>query len=159
MWQKILSLFGFVVIIIAAAIAGGVGKRIGQSAFAPSRPTAQQMEELLIQSFNKAAEESNRLGPRMVDEDTRWDRTTVGPGARVNYFYSFPNRSSLEITASWLHENWEPVVKNGVCTNKEMKPSLQFGGTYVYAYIGNDGVEIARFEFDRHDCNLPSESP
>lgn len=83
MWQKILSVLGFIVVLIAAAIGGGIGKQVGKEVFAPAKPTAQQIEEKLIEGFNKAAEQSNRLGPRMVDKDTRWDTTTVGPGARV----------------------------------------------------------------------------
>ena len=160
MWQKILSGLGFVALLFAMAIGGGIGKIVGKaagdSAFGPSKPTQQQIEAKLIEGFNKAAEQSNRLGPRMIDKDTRWDTTAVGPGARVNYYYSFPNYSSQEITAAWLEANLKSVVRNGVCTNKDMKPSLQYGGTYVFIYRGNDGAEITRFTFNRHDCNLPS---
>lgn len=157
-WQKALAAIGFVVVLIAAAAGGGIGKLLGKSIFG-SKPSAQQIEEKLIEGFNKAAEQSNRLGPRMVDQDTRWDKTAVGPGARVTYFYSFPRYSSREVTSGWLRTNVESVVRNGVCTSRDMKPSLQYGGTYVYSYSGNDGVEIARFAFNRHDCNLPSASP
>ena len=155
MWKKILSVLGFIVVLVVAIIGGQIGKEVGKSAFS-SKPTRQQIEAKLIEGFNQAAEQSNRLGPRMLDQDTRWDTTTVGPGARVNYYYSFPNYSSQDITAAWLDTNLKSVVKNGVCTNKDMKPSLQYGGTYVYFFLGNDGVEITRFMFNRHDCNLPS---
>ena len=162
MWKKVLSALGFIALLFLMAIGGGIGKIIGKSAgdsaFRSSGPTPQQIEEKLIEGFNKAAEQSNRLGPRMVDEDTRWDTTAVGPGARVTYYYSFPNYSSQDITAVWLETNVKSVVKNGVCTSKDMKPSLQYGGTYVYVYRGNDGAEITRFTFSQHDCNLPSQS-
>jgi hypothetical protein len=46
-----------------------------------------------------------------------------------------------------------------VCANEKMKPSLQYGGIYVYSYAGSDKVEIARFEIDRDDCGLASVSP
>lgn len=156
MWQKLLSVLGFIVVLIAAAIGGGIGKQVGKEALAPAKPPAQQIEEKLIEAFNKAAEQSNRLGPRMVDKDTRWDTTAVGPGARITYYYSFLNYSSRDIESAWLDANLKSIVKNGVCTDKDMKPSLQYGGTYVYVYRGNDGAEITRFTFNRHDCNLPS---
>ena len=35
---------------------------------------------------------------------------------------------------------------------------MQYGGTYVYVYRGNDAAEITRFTFNRHDCNLPNAS-
>ena len=49
--------------------------------------------------------------------------------------------------------NLKPGVQKGVCASKEMKPSLQYGATYVYVYSGNDGVEIGRFEMSKNDCN------
>ena len=161
MWQKFLSALGFIVLLVAMVIGGGIGKIFGKSAgdaaFGSSKPTQQEIEEKLIEGFNKAAEQSNRLGPRMVDKDTQWDTTTVGPGARVTYYYSLPNYSSREITSAQLDANLKPVVRNGVCTNKEMRPSLTYGGIYVYVYRGNDGAEIIRFTFSQHDCNLSSE--
>jgi len=155
MWRKVMTCLGFLAILIAAAIGGGIGKQIGKDIFALPKPTADQIEEKLIEGFKKAAEQSNKLGPRMVDKDTRWDRTVVGPGARVTYFYSFPNYSSQDITAIWLHENLKPVVRKSLCASKEMRPSLQYGGVYVYSYSGNNGTEITRFEFKQHDCSSP----
>lgn len=151
--KKILSALGFIAILIAAAIGGGIGKQVGKAAFSPSKPSAQQIEEKLIEGFTKAAEQSNRRGPIMVDKDTRWDRSDVGPGARLTYFYSFPNYSSRDIEPGWLLANLKPEVKKGVCASKEMKPSLQYGAIYAYAYSGNDGAEIARFEINKNDCN------
>jgi hypothetical protein len=89
----------------------------------------------------------------MVDKDTRMDRAAVGPGSRLTYFYSLPNYSSQDIEPRWLHENLKPLVKKGVCASKEMKSTLQYGATYVYAYSGNNGAEIARFEISKNDCN------
>ena len=153
-WKKVVAGLGVAAIVIAAAFGGSIGKMLGKSLFSPAKPTPQQVEEKLIEGFNRAAEQSNKAGPRMVDEDTRWDSTFVGPGARVTYFYSFPKYSSKQITASRLNADVEPVVRSAVCINKDMRPSLQYGGTYAFSYSGNDGVEIARFEFNRHDCNL-----
>lgn len=159
MWKKLLSVFGFIAVLIAAAIGGGIGKEVGKAAFSPSRPTQQQVDEKLYEGFNKAAEQSNRRGPVMVDQDTRWDRSVAGPGARLTYLYSFPKYSSRDIQREWLLTNVQSEVKKGVCGSKEMKPSLQYGGTYVYAYSGNDGIEIARFEINRNDCGLPGITP
>lgn len=157
--RKLLSVFGFIAVLIAAAIGGGIGKEVGKAAVSPAKPTQQQVESKLYEGFKKAAEQSNKLGPVMVDQDTRWDRSIAGPGARLTYHYSFPKYSSIDITRIWLLTNLQPEVKTAVCGSKEMKPSLQYGGTYVYAYSGNDGIEIARFEINRHDCGLPQILP
>ena len=149
MLKKLLSVLGFIAILIA----GGIGKQIGKAAFSPSQPSAQQIEEELNEGFTKAAEQSNRRGPIMVDQNIRWDRSVAGPGARLTYFYSFPKYSSRDIARDWLLANLQPDIKKSVCASKEMKPSLQYGGTYVYTYSGNDGMEIARFEINKNDCN------
>lgn len=155
MWKKILSILGFIVVLVAASIGGQIGKEVGKSAFAPSKPTQQQIEEKLLEGFTKAAEQANSRGPVMVDQDTRWDKSVAGPGARLTYFYSFPKYSSRDIERGWLLANLQPEVRKSVCGSKEMKPSLQYGGIYVYSYTGNDGVEIARFELSKHDCDSP----
>jgi hypothetical protein len=153
MLKKLLSVLGFIAILIAGAIGGGIGKQVGKAAFSPPQINSQQIEEELNEGFTKAAEQSNRRGPVMFDQDTRWDRSLAGPGARLTYFYSFPKYSSHDIERSWLLANLQPQVKKGVCSSKEMKPSLQYGGTYAYVYSGNDGVEIAHFEINKNDCN------
>jgi hypothetical protein len=157
--KKLLSIFGFIAVLIAAAIGGGIGKEAGKAAFSPSKPTQQQVEAKLYEGFNKAAEQANKRGPVMVDKDTRWDRSIAGPGARLTYYYSFPNYSSLDIKRDWLLTNLQPEVKKAVCGSQEMKLSLQYGGTYVYTYSGNDSIEIASFELNRNDCGLPQVSP
>jgi len=152
MWKKILSVLGFIVMLIAISIGGQIGKVVGKFAFAPSKLTQQQIEEKLLEGFAKAAEQLNARGLFMVDQDTRLDKSVAGPGARLTYFYSFPKYTSRDIERDRLLANLQPEVKKFVCGSKEMKPSLQYGGTYVYSYAGNDGVEIARFELNKHDC-------
>lgn len=154
MLKKILSALGFLVILIAGTIGGQFGKLIGQFVFAPTtKPSTQQIEAKSIEGFTIAAQQINQQTPIMVDKDTRLDRATVGPGVRLTYHYTFPNYTSRDIDPSWLQASLQPAVKESVCTNEKMKSSLQYGGIYVYAYSSNNGVEIARFEINKTDCN------
>jgi hypothetical protein len=41
MLKKVLSVLGFIAILIAAAIGGGIGREVGKAAFSPSKPSAQ----------------------------------------------------------------------------------------------------------------------
>jgi len=150
--KKILSALGFVVIIIAAAIGAGVGKDVGKNLLAPVAPTKQKLDEALIKGFNKAAEEANSKGPIMVDSDTSWDNTTVGPGVRINYFYSLINYSSKDIDKTTLINSMQPEVTKNVCSSSEMKVSLELGATYSFVYKSNDGVEIGRIEVNSSKC-------
>ena len=114
MWKKILSVVGFIVVLIAASLGGQIGKEVGKRAFTPSKPTQQQIDEKLLEGFTNAAAQANARGSVMVDQDTRWDRSVAGPGPRLTYFYSFPKYSSQDIEHGWLLAHLQPVIKKGV---------------------------------------------
>lgn len=159
MLKKVLSVLGFIVILIAMAIGSQIGKEVGKATFTPSKPSQKEIEAKLIEGFEKAVKQVNASAPTMVDEDTRMDKATVGPGARVTYHYTFPKYSSRDIDSGWIISNLQPVVKSKVCSSEEMKPSLQFGGVYSFSYSGSDGVRIASFEVDGNDCGFPKITP
>ena len=58
-----------------------------------------------------------------------------------------------------IQSNVLPSVRNSVCSSKEMKPSLQYGGKYTYSYSGKDGVLIGKFTIDRNDCGFSAKFP
>ena len=161
--KKLLSILGaiigLIVVLIFAGIGGQVGKEVGKAAFIPSKPSQKEIEAKLIEGFEKGAKQVNATAPTMVDEDTRMDKATVGPGARVTYHYTFPKYSSRDVDSGWIISNLRPVVKSNVCVSKDMKPSLQYGGVYSFSYSGSDGVHIASFQVDRNDCGFPKITP
>lgn len=163
MIKKLLSILGavigIIVVLIFAGIGGQVGKEVGRAAFSPSKPTEKEIMTKLAEGFELAAKQINDSAPTMVDEETRMDRASVGPGALLTYHYTFPNYSSRDIESALIQTNVFPSVKRGVCSSKEMKPSLQYGGKYTYSYSGNDGVLIGEFTIDRHDCGFSAKSP
>ncbi len=123
------------------------------------KPSSQEVETILVEGFTKAANQYNQRLPMMVDQDTRLDKATVGPGPRAVYHHTFPKYTSRDIDANWLQTNFRPEVMRKVCASADMNKSLQYGGIYVYAYSGSDGVEITRFEIDRNDCGFPRITP
>lgn len=150
MLKKILSVIGFIVILIVGKGIGKIaGHAIGNAAYPPSKPTIQQIENELA----KSADSINKTLPMMVDKETRLDKIKANSGLRVNYFYTLPNYSSRDIEPSLIQTNVKPDVKKNTCTNEKAKPILQLGVTYEYVYSGNDGVEIARFDINKNDCN------
>lgn len=159
MLKKLLTVLGFIAVLIAVSIGGQIGKEVGKAAFSPAKPSQQEVEAKLIEGFTRAANQLNQKLPMMLDEDTRGDKVTVGPGVRIVYHNTFPRYTSSDIDVNWLRTNLRPDVMRKVCSNSDMKESLQYGGIYVYAYYGSDGIEIARFEIDRNDCGLPRISP
>lgn len=163
MIKKLLSILGavigIIVVLIFAGVGGQVGKEVGRAAFSPSKPTEKEIMTKLAEGFELAAKQINDSAPTMVDEETRMDGASVGPGALLTYHYTFPNYSSRDIESALIQTNVFPSVKLGVCSSKEMKPSLQYGGKYTYSYSGNDGVLIGEFTIDRHDCGFSAKSP
>lgn len=156
MWKKILTTLGFIGILIAASIGAQIGKEVGKVAMKPSQ---QDIEPKLVEGFKDAANQYNQRLPMMVDQDTRLDRVTVGPGPRAVYHHTFPKYTSTDIDANWLQTKVQPEVMRKVCASADMKKSLQYGGIYVYAYSGSDGIEITRFEIDRNHCGLARITP
>lgn len=150
----ILSILGFIVVLVVAAIAGGVGKQIGKAAFAPEQPTPQQAQGAVAEGLEKAARQINDRGPIMIDKSTRMDGASVGPGARLTYHYTFPDYTSQEIDAGWLKATLQPTVRSNVCTSKDMAPSLKYGVTYIFSYSSKEGKKITSFEVSQRDCGL-----
>lgn len=152
MCNKVLMSIGFFVMLLAMTISGQSGGYTGQSAFAQSNPSRQSIDRALLEGFAEAARQLNAHGPVMVDGDTRRDWSAAGPGPRLTYYHTFPEYSSFDIDRAWLMVNLKSEVREGVCRSEEMRASLDYGGTYVYSYSGNDGVEVARFELSKSDC-------
>ena len=143
-----------VIAFFAMVIGGLAGKAlIGSSS---SQSNQASIDRQIEESFRKSSQEQNRNLPMMVDEYTRLDTTVVGPGPRLTYLYTLPNHSPQELATQLDKTQLEQFVKNSVCTNKDMRPSLQFGATYVYTYRSSEGVEVARFAFNRQNCGLPA---
>ncbi|TVL02877.1 hypothetical protein AYI82_20395 [Shewanella algae] len=153
------SIVGVIVVLAFAGIGGQVGKEVGKAAFSPSKPSEEEILAKLAEGFEVGAKKINESAPTMVDEETRMDGASAGPGALLTYHYTFTNYSSTDIDSGLIRANVLPVVKNSVCSNKDMKPSLQYGGKYKYSYSGNDGVLISEFTIDRTDCGFSAKSP
>ena len=108
----------------------------------------------LIGELEKAAKVLNKNTPKMVDKDTRMDPATIGPGFRVNINYTLPKHSAGEIDADQIVQHKRPVIKNYVCSKKNMKLLLQYGADFVYLYHDKDGMLITSITIDRNDCGL-----
>lgn len=94
----------------------------------------------------------------MVDEETRMDRASVGPGILMTYHYTFPNFSSKDVDVEMMTASVFPIIRDGVCNSAEMKPSLQYGGKYAYSYSGNNGVPIMTFVIGKNDCDFEAKA-
>ncbi|MBK8103478.1 MAG: hypothetical protein IPK30_09415 [Cellvibrionales bacterium] len=128
-------------------------KEVGKAAM---KPDSQEAEAKIIEGFTNTANQYNQQLPMMIDQDTRLDKLTVGPGPRAVYHCTLPKYTSRDIDANWIQTKLRPDVTRKACASTDMKKTIQYGGIYVYAYSGNDGAEITRFEVGRNDCSFPT---
>ncbi len=84
------------------------------------------MEARVIEGFELAAEQLNAMTPVMVDEETRMEKATVGPGALMTYHYIFPNFASKDIDVNMMSASVFPIIRDGVCARhrNEAFPSV-----------------------------------
>ena len=154
------AIIGLIIFLVFVGTGSQVGKEVGKAAFSPpSKPTEQEVIAKLAEGLEFAAKQINNSAPIMVDEETRMDGASVGPGVLVTYHHTFLNYSSSDIDSGLIQSNVLPTVRSNVCSSKEMKPSLQYGAKYTYSYSGNDGVLIGEFTIDRNDCGFSAKSP
>ena len=130
-------------------------KRLEQRTNVPSK----EAELKIIGELEKAAKVLNKNTPKMVDEVTRMDATTIGPGFRVNINYALPKHSAGEIDVDQLVQAMRPTLKNYACSKKNMKRLLQYGADFAYLYHDKDGILITSITIDRNDCGLKKISP
>ena len=155
---NLIKALGSVLAIIIICSASVIGIQTVRERSSPIESTAQDLEDKVIEGFELAAQQLNAMTPVMVDQETRIDKATVGPGAQMTYHYTFPKFASKDIDVSMMSATVFPIIRDGVCTSPEMKPSLQYGGKYAYSYSGSDGVHIMKFVIGKSDCSFEAEN-
>lgn len=156
--SNLLKVLGSIFALVILITAGVIVIQSAREQFTPSEQNSRALETKVIEGFELAAEQLNAMSPVMVDEETRMEKATVGPGALMTYHYTFPNFSSKDIDVNMMSASVFPIIRDGVCASAEMKPSLQYGGKYAYSYSGYDGVHIVKFVIDRNDCSFEAEA-
>lgn len=157
--KKGLSALVIVVALIAGAIGSGIGKEFAKGFFSSVEPSEAEIRETLAEGFRQAANQINENAPIMVDEETRMDKATVGPGAVFTYHYTFPNYSADQLDKGFILNDLRKNVTANVCNSKEMEGSLKLGGRYVYSYSGANGIHIAEFGISGGNCGYKVKLP
>lgn len=144
--QSPLKWLGFVV-----AVAMGV---FGARYVMNSQASANMNPAKVAAELQEVAATENAKGPRMVDADTRWERTTAGPGSRLEYLYTMVNVKADEVPED-RKAAAKPMIMKDLCANKMMQDNLRRGVVYSYVYNGNDNKRITQFDIALIDCKLP----
>lgn len=151
-----LKICTFVLGVLVILITTGFG---GKTAYATAQLSGQDNSAMLFVGFDEAARKINKAAPYMLDEETRVDGATAGPGGLLTYHYTLLRYSSNDLNAELINKYLYPGVKKPLCASSEMKSTLQYGGKFAFSYSGNDGIHIASFSIDRDVCGYSALSP
>lgn len=142
----LLSILAVIFICAWGAFGSAIGKVIA-GYFSPS-PTKSAISQL-----NKFADEENRKLPAMLDDVTRLDRLSIGPGVRTNYHHTLVSVQVGEIDKSYLSGFLRSQISSKVCANGDMRTVMRNGGTYSYIYRDKNGVDIFQIDLSESDCS------
>jgi uncharacterized RDD family membrane protein YckC len=102
-------------------------------------------------SLQWVASVANRGAPRMLDEHTRLDRVSVGPGLVLQYDYTLLDQHAGEaqetaFDAGALHEK----VAKSVC--EDLSFVFDQNGRVRFRYVDPDGKPLVDVEVSKADC-------
>jgi hypothetical protein len=101
------------------------------------------------------AGQANQAAPADIDPNTRLDGAKAGPGLRLTTTYTLINSESEGISSTTFETKLTPVVKQGSCTNPDLRPLIDQGVVVVLEYRGTDGNPIGTVSINRDTCAAP----
>lgn len=146
-----MKMVGKIVIFCIAVMAGVIGKDIGK--VTASRVEHAEKEKKGISALEKIAETVNAKAPMMIDEETRLDKMTVGPGVRGVFHYTVINYPSADLDPAWFTQELRPSLIKSSCKKDSMIIASRGMGTMAYVYYGNDGRVVSTQNITMDDCS------
>jgi hypothetical protein len=113
-------------------------------AFFKVRNTASEM------FLRKVAADLNKESPKMIDEITRLEKATAGPGNLLTVDVTITSLKADEIDREIWAAQVRPNLKAGIVASPLAK-SLRTGSTITYRYSGSDGVKIDEISVTAED--------
>lgn len=112
----------------------------------PVSEFSQEQRRQLVACMNTAAaRQLNAQLPRQLDEYTRLDRLTTD-GPLVTYFYTVL-RNPPGVGAD-LGARLEVSTRTATCANPQARQTLEFGGSYAFRWVDNQGALIHEMRID-----------
>ena len=92
--------------------------------------------------LDRAVREINANVPKMVDEATRLDSASAGPGRRLTYNLTLISMKAQAIDRVAWKQNVVPTIRTNMAQTKGMHTLLAAGVTVASRYSSSDGVLI-----------------
>ena len=93
-------------------------------------------------NLDRVVREVNATAPKMVDDATRLDRASAGPGRRLTYDLTLISLKAQDIDRAAWKQNAVPSIRANMTQTKAMHTLLAAGVTVASRYSSSDGVLI-----------------
>lgn len=99
------------------------------------------------------AKDINQNCPFVLDEDTRLDNVTGGPGHVMTYNYTILNYSKSEINTDDLESYLKPQLVQTIESDEDMKVFRDHEVTLIYQYMDKNGAFVLSVKVTPDDYN------
>ncbi len=130
------------------ALSGQIGRFVGKSAIENYQQG--KMQGAVEKAQEMAAEQIRKQLPIQVDEGTTLYNVMVS-GKTLIYQYRM-KRYKNRIDLDSFHSEMVAMLKHNVCNEKGMRWGIDNGGSFVYYYIGLDGLLIDEITINSSSC-------
>lgn len=131
--------------LVGGLVGGAVGSVVGKSV---------AQDGSIEKSLQKTADGINAKGPRMIDDATRMDGVTVGPGRIFTYHHTMVKFLLKDVDMAVFEGQHTNDTRARICATQGVRPMLANGVTIVYAYKTKDGKRIGSVPIDRKHCGI-----
>jgi hypothetical protein len=90
--------------------------------------------------------------PLMLDENTRWDSSSAGPGKTLSYNYTLVNTSAKDVYSSVFVSNIRKTITNDICKTPASQTFSDNGVSLNFNYYDRSHNLITKVEVDPKDC-------
>ena len=98
------------------------------------------------------ADMMNSSLPLMLDQDTRWDSSSAGPGKMLNYNYTLVNYSAAQINKTQFANNIHQSLTQMICYEPATQIFPQGGVMLNFNYYDNLNKLITTVKLAPSDC-------
>jgi hypothetical protein len=129
-----------VFIVLLAQLIGKAAKKAGGSS------------DIFIASFlSSCADTANKDFPKMIDSETRLDKTMALPNKIFQYHFTLINYSKDEINPEELKNNIQASILNNLKTNSVFDDFRNYKVTIEYLYHDKNNNEILKLTYEPND--------
>jgi hypothetical protein len=141
---------GWLVFAIICSIVVFIGLCI-QLFIKAAKKTGEGSDAFIANFLSSCADAANKDFPKMIDSETRLDKTLALPNKVFQYHFTLINHSKDEINPEELKKGLQAAVLNNLKTNSVFDDFRNYKVTVEYLYHDKNNDEILRLIYEPND--------